>query len=93
MIVDVEISFSFKRELDEREIALELPDGARVRDAVDALVGRFPQIRGRLLTDDGAIRRHINALINGGNASFRDGFETLLQDGDRLTILPPVGGG
>ncbi|UCF09527.1 MAG: MoaD family protein [Candidatus Bipolaricaulota bacterium] len=93
MIVAVEISFSFKREIDERDLALELPAGASVVDAMHALASRYPQLRTRLFDGDGQILRHINALINGGNASFRQGFETVLRDGDRLTLLPPVGGG
>jgi len=92
MKVKVEISFSFKRDLPP-EIVLELPDGADVRTALFALVRRFPQIEGRIFSPQGEIHRHINALVNGGNISFKRGFDTLLHDGDHLTILPPVGGG
>jgi len=93
MNVSLEIAFSFKRELTEDYSHLELADGATVRDAVAALADRFPQIRERLFDDQGAIRRHINALVNGGNIQFRERFETVLREGDRLSILPPVGGG
>ena len=93
MNIAIEISFSFKREIDEREIVLELPEASCVSDAMRALVGRYPQLRARLFDSEGAILRHINALINGGNVAFRQGFETALQEGDRLTLLPPVGGG
>jgi len=92
MKVKVEISFSFKRDLPP-EITLELSDGADVRAALDALVRRFPQIEERIFSPRGEIHRHINALVNGGNVSFKRGFETVLHDGDQLTILPPVGGG
>ena len=93
MNVTLEIAFSFKRELTDDYSTLDLPDGATVRDAILALVERFPQIRDRLLDEQGKIRRHINALINGGNIQFRERFETRLRDRDRLSILPPVGGG
>jgi len=93
MRVSVEIGFSFKRALDEGYRTLELPDGATVRDAVRALAGRYPEAAERLLDEAGEIRRNIHALVNGGNVQFRDRFDTFLEDGDRLTILPAVGGG
>jgi molybdopterin synthase sulfur carrier subunit len=93
MKVSVEIAFSFKRELADDYRSLDLPHGATVRDALEELTLRFPQIRERLFDEQGAIRRHINALVNGGNIQFRKRFDTVLQEGDRLSILPPVGGG
>ena len=92
MKIDIEISFSFKRDLPAK-IVVELPTGADVRAALHALVRQFPQIEGRIFSPQGEIHRHINALVNGGNVAFNRGFETVLHDGDHLTILPPVGGG
>jgi molybdopterin synthase sulfur carrier subunit len=93
MRISVEIAFSFKREIDEDYRRLEVPDGANVRDAMAELGRRYPAVEGRLFDENGGIRRNINALINGGNVQFRQRFDTVLQEGDRLTILPPVGGG
>ena len=93
MKISVEIGFSFKRELDEGYRTLELPDAVTVRDAMVELGRRYPAVESRVFDGDGKIRRNINALINGGNVQSRQRFETVLQDGDRLTILPPVGGG
>ena len=93
MRINVEISFSFKHELDRSGLTLDLSEGADVADALGVLVGRYPQIRSRLFLPNGEIQRHINVLINGENVRFRRGFHTQLQDGDRLTLLPPVGGG
>jgi molybdopterin converting factor small subunit len=91
--VQVEIGFSFKRELPDDYRQLVLPDGAEVGDALRALADRFPTIASRLFTERGEIRRDVGVLINGGNATRRDGTHTLLSDSDRLTLLPPVGGG
>ena len=93
MRIAVEIAFSFKRELGDDYRSLDLPPGATVHDALQALVARYPRMGDRLFDEKGQIRRHINALVNGGNVQFRERFETPLQEGDRLTILPPVGGG
>ncbi len=93
MKISVEIAFSFKHELGEDYRTLEIRDGTTVRDAMAELGRRYPAVEGRLFDEEGKIRRNINALINGGNARFRQRFDTVLRDGDRLTILPPVGGG
>jgi MoaD family protein len=93
MKISVEIAFSFKHELDEDYRTLEIPERATVRDAMAELGRRYPAVDRRLFDEDGEIRRNINALINGGNVQFRRRFDTVLVGGDRLTILPPVGGG
>ena len=93
MQIEIEVAFSFKRELDEGYRSLELPEGTDVEMAIRKWVRRHPLAQDRLFDEDDAIRRHINALINGGNVTLREGFGTKLKDGDRLTILPPAGGG
>jgi adenylyltransferase/sulfurtransferase len=47
----------------------------------------------RVLENDGAPRSLINIYINGKNAKFSDGMETVLKDGDEIYILPAVAGG
>jgi len=91
--VQVEIGFSFKRELagDYRELVV--PSGADVAVALRALVDRFPAIEGRIFGRLGEVRRDVGVLVNGGNVLRRNGLRTELADGDRLTLLPPVGGG
>jgi MoaD family protein len=91
--VSVEIGFSFKRDLDESYRNLDLPGHATVLDAFDVLGSRYGVFRERVFDNAGSIRRNINALINGGNVQFRAGFDTILVEGDRLSVLPPVGGG
>lgn len=93
MKVTVKIFFSFKEEVDGDNILIDLPAGAKVSDAFVNLSRRFPTLSKRLFTPSGEIHRHLSALVNGTNVTFRQGFNTGLKDGDTLTILPPVGGG
>ncbi|MDD5646253.1 MAG: MoaD family protein, partial [Candidatus Bipolaricaulis sp.] len=81
------------KELGEDYRVLSLPEGADVEEAIRALAARYPQVHERLLDDAGRVHRHVAALVNGGSAAWRDGLRTGLRDGDRLTLLPPVGGG
>ncbi len=63
------------------ERSLDLPEGACVEDAWEALA------RGRSGLDPE--RRSTRAARNGRLVSF----EERLRDGDELALLPPVGGG
>jgi len=47
----------------------------------------------RVLESDGTPRSLINIYINGKNAKFSSGMDTLLKDGDDVYILPAVAGG
>ena len=62
-------------------LALELPAGSRVSDALDALVAAHPALA--------PLRPHLATAVNGTLA--RAG-ETL-PDGAELALLPPVSGG
>ncbi len=93
MRISIEIAFSFKHELGDDYRNLEIESGASVVDAFRALGERYPIFRERVFDEYEEVRRNINALINGGNVQFREGFATVLKDGDRLSVLPPVGGG
>lgn len=93
MKVEVHVFFPFRAEIGGGPVLLDLPPGTDVAGAVAALAQRYPQLRERLLDPSGRIRRHVSALVNGTAVQFKGGFATPLQDGDRLTLLPPVGGG
>jgi adenylyltransferase/sulfurtransferase len=47
----------------------------------------------RVLNEDGTPRSLINIYINGKNAKFSSGLDTILSDGDEVSILPAVAGG
>jgi len=47
----------------------------------------------RVLNEDGTPRSLINIYINGKNAKFSSGLDTMLSDGDVINILPAVAGG
>jgi len=93
MRIEIEVAFSFKRELGDDYRVLEAPEGCSVETAIRLWADRHPAAASRVFDASGEIRRHINALVNGGNVARRDGFRSRLRDGDRLTILPPAGGG
>jgi molybdopterin converting factor small subunit len=46
-----------------------------------------------LLDDQGAIRRFINFYINEEDIRFLQGAQTVLKDGDQVSIVPAIAGG
>jgi molybdopterin synthase sulfur carrier subunit len=59
----------------------------------DDLDGNHPGLKGRLITDDGALHRFVNVYVNDEDVRFTGSLGTALKDGDSVTILPAVAGG
>jgi molybdopterin converting factor subunit 1 len=64
-----------------REAPLELPEGATLSVASDAIAKQFP-----------SISRHLPRVAFAVNQEYQDR-ETVLQEGDELALIPPVSGG
>lgn len=74
--------FAIQRELaGTREVALDLPGGATIEDAWQALVARFPALAPG--------RGYVRFARNGEYADAA----AALADGDELAVIPPVSGG
>jgi molybdopterin synthase sulfur carrier subunit len=64
-------------------------DGDTVGDALDALLDARPALSGRVLTEDGELRDHVNLLRNGDAVDT----DAPVEEGDELALFPPVSGG
>ena len=67
--------------------------GATLTALLDDLDSRHAGLRGRLITDEGALHRFVNVYVNDEDVRFLGGLETELADGDSVTVLPAVAGG
>jgi sulfur-carrier protein len=54
---------------------------------------RHAGLRGRLITDEGALHRFVNIYVNDEDVRFLGSLDAKLSDGDTVTILPAVAGG
>lgn len=68
-------------------------DAGTVQGLIEELETRFPDIRGRLRDETGALRRFVNLYVNGQDVRFLTGLQTDLKSGDELSIVPAVAGG
>ena len=67
-------------------------EGADLRALVADLDGRYPGIGERLIDEQG-LRRYVNVYLNDEDVRFLGGLDTVVADGDSVTILPAVAGG
>ncbi|MDQ1704842.1 MAG: sulfur-carrier protein [Frankiaceae bacterium] len=67
--------------------------GETLSDLFTDLDSRYDGLRGRLVSDEGALNRFVNVYLNDEDVRFLGGIETPLSDGDVVTILPAVAGG
>lgn len=59
---------------------------------VNDLEKRFPGI-GERVSENGKIRRFINIYLNDEDIRFLKGEETVVKDGDEVSIVPAIAGG
>ena len=73
---------------------LDLPNGATVREVVNAIVAAHPNLRPHWLDEQGELHAHVHIFINGSDvAQLPDGLNTPLESAAVLDFFPPVGGG
>lgn len=64
-----------------------------VKESIDQLIASYGELAGRLLDKDGKIETFINVLVNNKDIRYLDGLETEVKEGDKLIIMPAIGGG
>ncbi|WP_435204608.1 MoaD/ThiS family protein [Micromonospora sp. bgisy143] len=67
--------------------------GDTLADLLTDLDSRHAGLRGRLVTDAGALHRFVNVYVNDEDVRFLGALDAKLSDGDSVTILPAVAGG
>lgn len=77
-----------------KTVNLDLPEGATVRQAVNAVVENKPVLRPHWLDDAGEIHAHVHIFVDGHDVqNMEKGIETPLHTNAVLDFFPPVGGG
>jgi len=69
-------------------------DGAATLvELLDKLDAEHPGIRGRVLDDEGKLRRFVNIYVGEEDVRFAGGLQTPTPDGATVSIIPAVAGG
>ena len=66
---------------------------ATLVELLDKLDAEHPGIRGRVLDDEGKLRRFVNIYVGEEDVRFAGGLQTPTPDGATVSIIPAVAGG
>ncbi len=72
--------------------AVDVP-GATVREALEAVFAQHPLVRGYVLDDHGAIRRHVVVFIGGEPVKDREGLSDAVAEDAQISVLQALSGG
>ena len=92
--MELELRFfaTFRATVGQKTIHREFPHGSTVGEVLLALEEEFEGLAGELV-EDGEIRDQLSVLKNGREVLHMEGIDTPMEDGDRLSVFPPVAGG
>ncbi len=68
-------------------------EAGTVRDAINAVELLHPGIAGRVLDDQGGLRRFVNVFVADEDVRFLNGLATELSPGQTVSLIPAVAGG
>lgn len=91
--MNVELRFfaNYREAVGQKTVEGEYPDDYDVGDLLRAIEDEY-DLDGELI-EDGQVRAQVNILLNGRNVLHEEGLATHLDDGDTVSVFPPVAGG
>lgn len=91
MNVQLRLFATFREAVGARSVDREFPDGTTVGDVLHMLDEEYSAFE--VFDDEGDLREYLSILVNGRDITHLDGIDTPLEDGDKLSLFPPVAGG
>jgi len=67
--------------------------GATLAEILDDLDANYAGIKGRILDEDGKLRRFVNVYVNNDDVRFEQELATPTPDGAEVSVIPAVAGG
>jgi sulfur-carrier protein len=67
--------------------------GTTLAEVLDDLDASYSGIKGRILDDNGELRRFVNIYVGNDDVRFLDNLETPTPDGAQISVIPAVAGG
>jgi len=89
--IEVQIATVFRAQADGRSKVKV--DGERVIEVLDALFSLHPDLRTKVLTEDGRVRRFVNLYLDKEDIRALEGLESSVSNHTSLSIIPALAGG
>ncbi|MCR6032282.1 molybdopterin synthase sulfur carrier subunit [Nocardioides sp. zg-579] len=67
--------------------------GSTLAEVLEDLDASYAGIKGRILDDNGALRRFVNVYVGNEDVRFLDDLATPTPDGAQVSVIPAVAGG
>lgn len=75
-------------------LAVSIPPGATVMEALERLFAERPALRAAVMASSRReVQPHVNLMLKGRLIRDLQGLDTPVTDGDTLALFPPVAGG
>ena len=68
-------------------------NGATLSEVLDDLDANFAGIKGRIVDEDGKLRRFVNVYVGEEDVRFEQDLQTPTPDGAKVSVIPAVAGG
>ncbi len=68
-------------------------NGETVNGVIEDLEKKYPGIKGRLMDNDGEIKKFINIYVGDEDIRFLQGKNTKIKNNEEITIVPSIAGG
>ncbi len=68
-------------------------EGKTLRELMDNLEKNYKGIGPRIMDEKGNIRRFVNIYLNDEDIRFKSNLDTVIKDGDVVSIIPAIAGG
>jgi MoaD family protein len=68
-------------------------EGDTLGAVFDDLVSRFPNLKDKVITEDGQLHKFVNVYVNDDDVRYLDKLDTKVTSADTISILPAVAGG
>lgn len=68
-------------------------NGSTLGELFADLVGRFPALKDKVITEEGQLHKFVNVYVNDDDVRYLDKLDTKVSEADTVSILPAVAGG
>ena len=94
MKVTVKFFTTLREITDKREEEINFSKDFTVGELLEQLSKKYGRsFMAYVYDQNGNVQSYLQFLVNGRSITTREGLKTKLKEGDRVAIIPPVGGG